>query len=102
MPPLNMLGDFAGGGMLLAFGVLAALYERERSGHGPGHRRGHGRRARRCYTTFMHGMRAVGLWRRARHEPLDGGAPFYDTYETADGKYIAVGCVEPQFYTPSC
>ena len=98
VPPGNILGDFAGGGMLLALGVISALYERERSGLGQvidaamvdGSA---------LFTAFMHGMHNAGLWNAPRGEnPLDGGAAFYDTYECADGRYVAVGCVEPQFY----
>lgn len=98
VPPLNLLGDFAGGGMLLAMGIVSALYERERSGAGQvidaamvdGSA---------LLTAFLHGMNAQGLWNEGRGEnALDGGAAFYDTYECADGRYVAVGCVEPPFY----
>ena len=98
LAPLNIVGDFAGGGMLLALGVLGALYERERSGLGQvidaamvdGSA---------LLTAFMHGMHNQGLWNQPRGENmLDGGAPFYDTYECADGKYISVGSVEYPFY----
>lgn len=97
-PPANIIGDFAGGGMLLAVGVIAAIYERERSGVGQvidvamvdG---------AALYTAFMHGMHAAGMWNEPRGQnTLDGYAPFYDTYECADGKYVAVGCVELPFY----
>ncbi|WP_433291141.1 CaiB/BaiF CoA transferase family protein [Actinoplanes sp. CA-030573] len=93
--PLNLIGDFAGGGMLLAVGVLAALLERERSGCGQvvdaamvdGSA---------LLTAFLHGS---GLFPRPRGENLlDGGAPFYDTYATADGGFVAVGALEPAFY----
>jgi crotonobetainyl-CoA:carnitine CoA-transferase CaiB-like acyl-CoA transferase len=96
--PLNLLGDFAGGGMLLAVGVLAALLERERSGAGQvvdaamvdGSA---------LLTTFLHGMLEAGAWSAPRgHNLLDGGAPFYDTYRTADGGFMAVGALEPAFY----
>jgi alpha-methylacyl-CoA racemase len=96
--PLNVLGDFAGGGMLLALGVLAALLERERSGRGQvvdaamvdGSA---------LLTAMLHGMLGHGLWDRPRGENmLDGGAPFYDTYRTADGGFVAVGALEPAFY----
>ncbi|WP_436520343.1 CaiB/BaiF CoA transferase family protein [Actinoplanes sp. HUAS TT8] len=96
--PINLLADFAGGGMLLAVGVLAALLERERSGLGQvvdaamvdGSA---------LLTTFLHGMLATGTWRGGRGENLlDGGAPFYDTYRAADGGHLAVGALEPQFY----
>jgi alpha-methylacyl-CoA racemase len=98
VPPLNLLGDFGGGGMLLALGVLAALVERAQSGRGQvldvamvdGSA---------LLTTFVYGMRANGSWRDERGvNLLDGGAPFYDTYETADGGYVGVGALEPQFY----
>ena len=98
VPPLNLVGDFGGGGMLLAVGVLAALVERERSGLGQvvdaamvdGSA---------LLTSFIYGMRATGTWRDQRgSNMLDGGAPWYDTYETADGGYVAVGAIEPQFY----
>jgi len=98
VPPLNLLGDFAGGGMLLALGVIAALYERARSGAGQvvdaamvdGSA---------LLTAFLHGMHANGLWNEIRGtNALDSGAPFYDTYECADGGHVAVGCVEPQFF----
>ncbi|MBU2669155.1 CoA transferase [Actinoplanes bogorensis] len=96
--PLNLLGDFAGGGMLMVVGVLAALVERSRSGLGQvvdaamvdGSA---------LLTTFLHGLIADGTWRGGRGENLlDGGAPQYDTYETADGGYMAVGSLEPAFY----
>src|SRR6266567_2958983 len=98
VPPLNLVGDFGGGGMLLAIGVLAALVERQRSGRGQvvdaamvdGSA---------LLTSFVHGLRAAGMWRDERGTNLlDGGAPFYDTYETADGQHVAVGALEPQFY----
>jgi alpha-methylacyl-CoA racemase len=98
VPPLNLLGDFGGGGMLLAVGVLAALLERASSGQGQvvdaamvdGSA---------LLTAFIHGLRATGSWQNGRGgNLLDGGAPFYDTYRTADGRYVAVGALEPQFY----
>jgi alpha-methylacyl-CoA racemase len=98
VPPLNLVGDFGGGGMLLAVGVLAALVERQKSGLGQvvdaamvdGSA---------LLTSFMYGLRARGGWRDERGvNLLDGGAPFYDTYATADGKHVAVGALEPQFY----
>ncbi|MFI7601929.1 CaiB/BaiF CoA transferase family protein [Actinoplanes sp. NPDC049681] len=96
--PLNLLGDFAGGGMLLALGVLAALLERERSGAGQvvdaamvdGSA---------LLTAFLHGMIGAGRWNGPRGTNLlDGGAPFYDTYAAADGGFLAVGALEPAFY----
>jgi alpha-methylacyl-CoA racemase len=98
VPPVNLLGDFGGGGMLLALGILAALVERTRSGLGQvvdaamvdGSA---------LLTSFVYGLRATGAWQDKRGvNLLDGGAPFYDTYVTADGEYMAVGALEPQFY----
>ena len=98
MPPVNLLGDFGGGGMLLALGILAALVERASSGLGQvvdaamvdGSA---------LLTSFVYGLRAAGSWQDKRGiNLLDGGAPFYDTYATADGEYMAVGALEPQFY----
>jgi alpha-methylacyl-CoA racemase len=98
VPPLNLVGDFGGGGMLLAVGVLAALLEREKSGKGQvidaamvdGSA---------LLAAFLHGLRAAGAWQDERGtNVLDGGAPFYDTYLTADGRYLAVGALEPKFY----
>jgi alpha-methylacyl-CoA racemase len=96
--PLNLIGDFAGGGMLLAVGVLAALVERERSGRGQVVDAAMVDGAA-LLTSFLHGMLGAGLWVGGRGENLlDGGAPFYDTYRTRDGGYMAVGALEPQFY----
>ncbi|MEV5710206.1 CaiB/BaiF CoA-transferase family protein [Actinoallomurus sp. NPDC052274] len=98
VPPLNLVGDFGGGGMLLALGILAALYERSRSGRGQVVDAAMVDGAA-LLTSFIHGMRGQGLWRDERGTNLlDGGAPFYDTYETADGRYVSVGALEPQFY----
>jgi alpha-methylacyl-CoA racemase len=98
LAPLNLLGDFAGGGLLMAMGIVSALYERERSGQGQVVDAAMVDGAS-LFTAFMRGMHEVGLW---QEEPgtnaLDGAAPFYDSYECADGKYVAVGCVEPQFF----
>lgn len=97
-PASNLIGDFAGGGAFMALGILAALYERERSGLGQVIDAAMVDGAS-TLLSFMHGMRAAGMWpgERGTHL-LDGGASFYDTYETADGKYVAVGALEPQFY----
>ncbi|GAB2855990.1 CaiB/BaiF CoA-transferase family protein [Actinoallomurus bryophytorum] len=98
LPPLNLVGDFGGGGMLLAVGVLAALFERSRSGRGQVVDAAMVDGAA-LLTSFIHGMRGQGLWQDARGTNLlDGGAPFYDTYETADGLHMSVGALEPQFY----
>ncbi|WP_322045554.1 CaiB/BaiF CoA-transferase family protein [Paraburkholderia sp. J67] len=96
--PLNLVGDFGGGGMVLAFGVIAALLRARASGEG-------------CVVdaamtdgaamlmSMIYGFRAAGDWQDVRGSNLlDGGAPFYRTYRCADGRWIAVGCIEPPFY----
>ena len=97
-PPLNYIGDFGGGGMLLAVGLLAALHEARACGRGQvvdaamtdG---------TALLSAFMYGMKATGQWSNQRGENLlDGGVHFYDTYACADGKFIALGAIEPQFY----
>jgi len=98
VPPLNLVGDFGGGGLLLAMGILAALYERQNSGRGQVVDASMVDGAA-LLTTSLHGMRAIGMWPGERGENmLDGGAPFYDTYETSDGKYVAVGAIEMRFW----
>jgi alpha-methylacyl-CoA racemase len=98
LPPLNLVGDFGGGGMLLAVGILAALHERTRSGRGQVVDAAMVDGAS-LLTAFLHGMRAEGNWADERGTNLlDGGAPFYDTYETSDGGYMAVGALERRFY----
>jgi len=98
VPPLNVAGDFGGGSMFLLTGILAALWERERSGKG-----------QVVDAAMIDGssvlvqmvwmMRANGMWSDERGtNRLDGGAPYYDTYECADGRYVAVGSIEAQFY----
>jgi alpha-methylacyl-CoA racemase len=99
VPPLNLVADFGGGGMLLVVGVLAALIERDVSGRGQvvdaamvdGS----------ALLMAMHcGLAAGGLWSDARGDNLlDGGAPFYRCYRTADDRFVAVGALEPRFYT---
>ncbi|MCC8245090.1 CaiB/BaiF CoA transferase family protein [Saccharothrix luteola] len=96
--PLNVVGDFGGGGLLLALGVLAALYERERSGRGQVVDAAMVDGAA-LLTTFLHGMSSVGAWPGARGTNLlDGGAPFYDVYEAADGGFVSIGALEEKFY----
>ncbi len=98
VPPLNLLGDFGGGGMLLAFGVVCALIERVTSGRGQVVDAAMVDGAA-ILTTMIHGLRAMGNWNEERGTNLlDTGAPFYETYECRDGKYISVGSIEPQFY----
>ncbi|GAA1354685.1 CaiB/BaiF CoA transferase family protein [Saccharothrix algeriensis] len=96
--PLNVVGDFGGGGLLLATGVLAALHERERSGRGQVVDAAMVDGAA-LLTTFLHGMKAGGAWPGGRGANLlDGGAPFYDVYRAADGRYVSVGALEEKFY----
>jgi alpha-methylacyl-CoA racemase len=98
VPPLNLIGDFGGGGMLLAFGIACALVESTRSGLGQtvdaaivdG---------TALQLGMIYGMLAQGTWTDDRQSnTLDGGAPFYDAYRCSDGQYMAVGAIEPQFY----
>jgi len=97
-PPLNLVGDFGGGGMLLAVGILAALTEAARSGRGQVVDAAMTDGAS-LLSAFTYGMKAMGRWSNLRGENLlDGGAHFYDTYACADGKFIAIGAIEPQFY----
>ena len=98
VPPLNLVGDFGGGGMLLAVGVLAALVERERSGLGQVVDAAMVNGSA-LLNSFLYGLLGRGLWTEERGTNLlDGGAPFYDTYRTADGRHVAVGALEPKFY----
>ncbi|MFY0681160.1 MAG: CoA transferase [Thalassovita sp.] len=98
VPPLNLVADFGGGSMFLVFGIMAALFERQTSGKGqvvdaamvdgvP------------AMMGLLHMLFARGHWNETRGQNLlDGGAPFYRSYETADGKYMSVGPIEPQFF----
>jgi alpha-methylacyl-CoA racemase len=98
VPPLNLVGDFGGGGMLLALGVVAALLEARRSGRGQVVDAAMVDGAA-LLTTQFHELLAAGLWREERGANLlDGGAPFYGVYQTADGRHLAVGALEPQFF----
>jgi alpha-methylacyl-CoA racemase len=98
VPPLNLVGDFGGGGMLLAFGVACALSERAASGQGQVVDAAMIDGAA-LLMTMMRGMQDSGLWRDERGtNMLDTGAHFYNVYETSDGKYVSVGSIEPQFY----
>ena len=96
-PPVNYLGDFGGGGMLLAFAMASALLAVRNGASG---------QVIDCamtegsalLTALTHGLRAAGQWRdEAGANAIDGGSPWYDAYETADGKWIAIGALEPQF-----
>ena len=97
-PPLNLVGDFGGGALYLAFGIVCALIEARQSGHGQvvdsamidgaSH-----------LMTMMYGLHHAGKWTENRGDNLlDGGAHFYSTFECADGKWISIGAIEPQFY----
>ncbi|AZP12246.1 CaiB/BaiF CoA transferase family protein [Undibacterium parvum] len=97
-PPLNLVGDFGGGGMLLAFGVLCALLEARGSGKGQvidaAMLEGSA-----LLGSMIYGFRAFGAWQDQRAANLlDGGAHFYDNYACADGKFVSIGAIEPQFY----
>ena len=97
-PPLNLVGDFGGGGMLLALGVVAALLEAQKSGKG--------QVVDAAMTdgtailmAAIYGMHGMGLWTDQREgNILDGGAHFYGTYETSDGKFISIASIEAKFY----
>ena len=98
VPPLNLVGDFGGGGMLMAYGIVCGLLEAQRSGEGQvvdaamvdGSA---------LLATFIYGMRALGAWQDERGTNiLDTGAWFYEVYETADGEYVSFGSLEPQFF----
>ena len=98
VPPLNLVGDYGGGALYLALGVLAALHERTTSGRGQVVDAAMVDGAASLASIF-YGMSASGGWSEQRGTNLlDGGAPFYDTYETADAKYVAIGALEPKFF----
>ena len=98
VPPLNLVGDFGGGSMLLLTGVLAALWETQRSGQGQVVDAAMVDGAS-LLVQMMWGMLSTGMWADERGaNMLDGAAPFYDTYTCADGRHVAVGAIEPQFY----
>jgi alpha-methylacyl-CoA racemase len=97
-PPLNLVGDFGGGGMMLAFGIACGLLEASKSGKGQviDAAMTDGSAA---LMGIIYGLKAMGTWTNDRYANLlDGGAHFYDTYACADGKYVAIGSIEPQFY----
>ncbi|MCU1690970.1 MAG: sle [Frankiales bacterium] len=102
VPPLNLVADFGGGSMLLVVGVMAALWERQSSG------RGQVVDAAMVdgvalLSQMLWSFRGQGLWGDTRGtNALDGGAPFYDTYPCKDGRFVAVGAIEPQFFAAMC
>jgi len=99
VPPLNLVGDMGGGGMLLVSGILAALLEASRSGEGQVIDAAMVDGAAQLMWMF-HGLESIGGWDATARgsNMLDGAAHFYDVYECADGKYICIGAIEPQFY----
>jgi alpha-methylacyl-CoA racemase len=97
VPPINVLGDFAGGGMLLAFGIACAAFETARTGNGQVIDAAMVDGAALMLTPFF-GARASGFWGERGTNHLDTGAHFYEVYETADERFVAVGTVEPHFY----
>lgn len=98
LPPLNLVGDFGGGGMLLAVGILAALIETGRSGRGQVVDAGMVDGAALLMAS-TYGMRAAGIWNDLRqNNPLDGAAPWYAAYRTADHAFITIAAIEPKFY----
>lgn len=98
VPPLNLVGDYGGGALYLAFGLMAALFERQSSGRGQVVDAAMVDGAASLMSMF-HGMLAAGGWPGRRGENLlDGGAPFYGVYETSDGKHVSIGSLEPKFY----
>ena len=98
VPPLNLVGDFGGGGMLLAFGVVSALLEAQRSGKGQVVDAAMVDGAALLAAMFS-GFLAAGQWSEERGTNLlDTGAPWYDVYQTADGKYVAIGAIEDKFF----
>ncbi|MBB6411834.1 CaiB/BaiF CoA transferase family protein [Mesorhizobium sangaii] len=98
VPPLNLVADYAGGAMMLVAGVLAALFQRSRTGKGEVIDAAMVEGAS-MLAAPVHALMAAGLWNDRRGANLlDSGAPFYDTYETSDGRHVAIGCLEPQFF----
>lgn len=96
--PLNLVGDYAGGSMYLVMGMLAALYEAQRSGKGDVIDAAITDGSASLMSVF-HSMDKLGAWIPERgSNMLDGSAPFYDVYETSDGRFVSIGSIEPQFY----
>jgi len=98
VPPLNLIGDFGGGGMLLAFGIACGLFYAQRTGEGQVVDAAMVDGAASLMSMF-YGIFGMGFWKNKRESNvIDGGAHFYGTYETSDGKFVAIGSIEPQFY----
>ncbi|MET0727369.1 MAG: CaiB/BaiF CoA-transferase family protein [Acidimicrobiales bacterium] len=99
VPPLNLVGDFGGGGMLLAYGLVCGLLSAQRTGEGQVVDAAMVDGAA-LLTTMFHAFRAMGIWNDERGtNMLDSGAHFYDVYETADGTYVSIGSIESKFYS---
>ena len=102
VPPLNLIGDFGGGGMLLALGLLAALLESKKSKKGQVVDAAMSDGSA-LLMTMIYSMYSSGMWKTSMGSNLlDGGSHFYDTYECKDGKFISLGSIEPQFYALLC
>jgi alpha-methylacyl-CoA racemase len=98
VPPLNLVGDFGGGGMLLAYGLVCGILSARATGEGQVVDAAMVDGAA-VLTTMFHAFRAMGIWNDERGtNMLDTGAHYYDVYETADGRYVSIGSIEPQFY----
>jgi alpha-methylacyl-CoA racemase len=97
MPPINLIGDFAGGGLMCAFGIVCALVERQRSGKGQVVDAAMVDGAMNLFT-FLAAAVQNGLWGSRGTNIIDTGAHFYEVYETSDGEFMSVGAIEPQFY----
>ena len=97
VPPINLLGDFGGGGLMLAYGIVCALLERSRSGRGQVVDAAMVDGAAALMAVF-YGAQQSGFWGERGTNMIDTGSHFYDVYETSDGKYISIGSIEPQFY----
>ena len=98
VPPLNLVGDFGGGALYLAFGLLAGVIAARESGRGQVVDVAMSDGAASLMAMF-YGFKSAGMWKEERRSNLlDGGAHFYDTYQCADGKWVAIGSIEPQFY----
>ncbi|VTU45539.1 Formyl-coenzyme A transferase (plasmid) [Variovorax sp. SRS16] len=98
LPPLNLVGDYGGGGMLMAFGLVSALFEASRSGQGQVVDAAMSDGAATLMAA-IYSLRNKGFWQEGRESNfLDGSAHFYGTYACADGKFVSIGAIEPQFY----
>ena len=97
LAPINMVGDYGGGGMLLALGILAAILEARSSGQGQVVDAAMVEGSA-VLMTMIHALKDIGMWGEPGTNLLDSGAHFYDTYECKDGGHVAIGAIEPQFY----